>query len=94
MVTGFVNGIFTVGMMMPDLIRKKFKLTVFWPVTDLILFVCVLALDFLQEHNIGIYLTQCIFHFMQHKATITGAESLVHVVGENFDGCFGHGVCM
>jgi hypothetical protein len=58
MMTGLVNGVLAISVMMPDLVRKKFKLPVIRPIIKPIPGDFAFAMYFLQKDHISINITQ------------------------------------
>ncbi len=79
-----INGVFAIGMMMPDLVGKKLELAAVRPVFVLQGMAQVLTLYFLQKQDVRIDFPQGMADFMQNETPVAGAEALVDIVGNNF----------
>ena len=85
MMTGFVDGIFSIGVVLPDLVGKKFELSVVRPVIKAVVGDSFFTVNFLQEHHVCIYLSQRIFNVMQDKTQVAGAESFMDIISQDFE---------
>jgi len=79
--TGIVNRILAVGVERPSVFSEKLKLGQNRPVGDFLLMAQVLALHFLDKHQVGIGGYQCIPDLVQHKAPVADIKAFVDVVG-------------
>jgi hypothetical protein len=84
-----IHRILAIGGMRPDLLRDEFVLRAFRIVVIALTVQRMLALHFLQEHDVGIQLAQPFAQFVQHDAAIEIGEAFVDVVGGDFEGRHG-----
>lgn len=88
-VAGGVHGVFSVGVMRPDLVGEKFKLGAVGPAGDFFSMTFVIAQHLLKKDDVRVDTAQGVAHSIQHEGGITGGKSFVDVVGENLQSAFG-----
>ena len=81
MVARVVNDIAPVGRVRPDFFREKLVLRFAGPVAVAFGMTIVLALHFLQKHNVGIKRTQPLTQLAHDDATVKGGKAFVDIPG-------------
>ena len=81
MMAGFVDRVFTVGMVMPDLVGEKLELIVAGPVIESLFRDISLAVNFLEQNDVSIDLTNRFFDAMEDELAVGRVEPLVDIVG-------------
>lgn len=84
-----VHGVFSVGIMRPDLVGQKFKLGAVGPAGDFFSMSFVVPQNLLKKDDVGVDASQGVAHSVQHIGEIAGGKTLVDVVGENLQSAFG-----
>jgi hypothetical protein len=65
-----VNGVFTVGIIGPHGVGKKFVLRLIGPAGKSLRVTGMTALHFLQEHEIGVQHSQMLANFVYHQPAL------------------------
>ena len=65
-----VNGVFTVGIIGPHGVGKKFVLCLIRPAGKSLRVAGMTALHFLQEHEISVQRSQMLAHFVYHQSAL------------------------
>jgi len=93
MIAMVINRVSPIQAMQPAVLADEVRLLLHGPALDVLAVPGVLALNFLEKNQVGIQLVNDFLDFMQYESSVPGAESLVDIVGQQFQlrrGCLPH----
>ena len=83
MVAVVVDRIASISVVLPDLVGEELVLRCLGPVVIAAGMAMMLALDLLQEHDVGADFAQAIAQFVHHHVPVKLRKAFVNIVGED-----------